>query len=726
MSTIHFRHRETPGWIIAGLCVSSTGELLACGQFDPNEWPGVPVKIGDSGRILRIGTGLKYSNSLCFDPLDGRLIVAGNDGSDSRRRNDAPTGIFSLQPTGSLVTVTRVGISGLSLPVAVDRGHNIYYPGAIDGTKGQGLLRINADGEIAQVADEFAQITGLAVTEDGNLIVADAEASANQGTLLKVNLSDHTIEILVHERDIRPLSVAIANDGSIYFSSITGSNGDVGIVYKRNLNRDVIPYVTGLVQPRIAYNAVNDELIVANFLNFECGRSTIPVEFHNDIRLLRFRAPGVESDPYVQSSATIPADTAPVAAFCESPAAAAEEPSEGNAADLATRIKAQRKRLQSFLPPQFFTEEAIDRLIHLAFNASLEPEEGRYPKFRIIAGTNARIRSQVELCSTRFPSGVEVADVETLRRLAPAATSQSAALYFGEHFHGGKEGLRCYGICDSQELLIFRPSGNDPIDEREFLQSPAFVLKVEGPGRIKAGILPGQIHLLKGGSIRTLNPLESVPVIDAWFKELGGWQHNRLSIRNEQRLRTLFDRELFAQLMTNLWSQILWQVADRRHGGAFLVLPVNHGHWRHPHQFKIDCKFRGSFHLGDAFFDFVDFCLQNTPTQGESHLYIFDLFWHRWKGDLARMVPLIADLSNVDGCVVVDRRLQVLGFGGKIEYRPTKSSGAGTRHLSAQSWCKDFPEGIAIVISQDGDVTVFCGDDKSGPLDVGSSVVQIA
>jgi hypothetical protein len=60
----------------------------------------------------------------------------------------------------------------------------------------------------------------------------------------------------------------------------------------------------------------------------------------------------------------------------------------------------------------------------------------------------------------------------------------------------------------------------------------------------------------------------------------------------------------------------------------------------------------------------------------------------------------MADIANVDGCVVLDRHLQVLGFGGKIEFPSNQSSklrGKGMRHISAASWCQRFPDGMALL-----------------------------
>jgi hypothetical protein len=92
----------------------------------------------------------------------------------------------------------------------------------------------------------------------------------------------------------------------------------------------------------------------------------------------------------------------------------------------------------------------------------------------------------------------------------------------------------------------------------------------------------------------------------------------------------------------------------------------------------------------------------------------------------------VGHLSALDGCVVLDRRMTVHGFGGTIETGVTELSPRayadwqanapvaeklllsrfGHRHRSAFQLCKAVPNAIAFVISQDGDMPVFSSDDQ--------------
>jgi hypothetical protein len=85
---------------------------------------------------------------------------------------------------------------------------------------------------------------------------------------------------------------------------------------------------------------------------------------------------------------------------------------------------------------------------------------------------------------------------------------------------------------------------------------------------------------------------------------------------------------------------------------------------------------------------------------------------------------VVANLTAIDGAVVLDKRFALLGFGAEVSaelptpeqvYRAFDSEGlsvqpddvenVGTRHRAAYRFVNDHPAGIAIAVSQDGGVT---------------------
>ena len=103
--------------------------------------------------------------------------------------------------------------------------------------------------------------------------------------------------------------------------------------------------------------------------------------------------------------------------------------------------------------------------------------------------------------------------------------------------------------------------------------------------------------------------------------------------------------------------------------------------------------------------------------------------WLRRYNRFRRQLYATAALSVVDGAVVFDSELRLLGFGGEIlvdESTASKSqqtftdattdnplpsqnssSFGGTRHRSAYRLCKTVAGSLAFVVSQDGELTVF-------------------
>jgi len=85
---------------------------------------------------------------------------------------------------------------------------------------------------------------------------------------------------------------------------------------------------------------------------------------------------------------------------------------------------------------------------------------------------------------------------------------------------------------------------------------------------------------------------------------------------------------------------------------------------------------------------------------------------------------LLANLTAVDGAVVLDKRLGLLGFGAEVSaelptpekvwraldiegknLEPNDLENVGTRHRAAYRFVHDHPDGLAIVVSHDRGVT---------------------
>ena len=96
---------------------------------------------------------------------------------------------------------------------------------------------------------------------------------------------------------------------------------------------------------------------------------------------------------------------------------------------------------------------------------------------------------------------------------------------------------------------------------------------------------------------------------------------------------------------------------------------------------------------------------------------------------------VLANLTAIDGALVLDKRFSVLGFGAEVSaelptpervWRAIDTEGqvrqaedvenVGTRHRAAYRFVNDHPDGLAVVVSQDGGVSFVAKRERAGRL----------
>lgn len=186
----------------------------------------------------------------------------------------------------------------------------------------------------------------------------------------------------------------------------------------------------------------------------------------------------------------------------------------------------------------------------------------------------------------------------------------------------------------------------------------------------------------------------------------------------------------------NIWSYILSLAVDFGHGGQFIILPSN-------------CTLDENRRLWIGNTEILQ--VKHTTTkpdlgsqialltlgQGSSQgLSMAQCIHHNYQAlfDSARAV---VKLSTIDGCLVFDRGLRLLGFKGEVlvrddpecveldlDYGDLEQKAAfdinqfGTRHRSAARFCGKVPGAVVFVVSQDGDIRLFAHMDK-GKVGIG-------
>jgi hypothetical protein len=391
--------------------------------------------------------------------------------------------------------------------------------------------------------------------------------------------------------------------------------------------------------------------------------------------------------------------------------------------DLARIITAFRGWVRKAAGPSFqpiteqgaVSEQGLGRLLLLAYQASFYTDEGRYTRARIFVPDVDRAAHPV-VVNHVFTPPKQLSRARMISQLAPTLVADDAALVVEE-----RDGeLVCIGISlldtqDASRPLLGMPRG-----------------WTGAAGGLRAQILaPGELRVSEGRAEYTLRAnrilayswFASAAEVDRWIEELTQELTERCTAQDsEWNARRLIVPGADVRV---LWSHLLREAVRLRHGGAFVIVPDAA---RSAIQLRYPTE---PLALGD---ELVKLWLALART-------------HRLLGDKLSAEALeqsrvlrhrvwstaasIGHLSAHDGCVLLDRRMTLHGFGGTIDTEAGSSgrtyadsrtkallaedqllSRFGHRHRSAYQLCKAVPNAIAFVISQDGDLPVFSSDDR--------------
>ncbi|MGO9601434.1 MAG: putative sensor domain DACNV-containing protein [Isosphaeraceae bacterium] len=377
-------------------------------------------------------------------------------------------------------------------------------------------------------------------------------------------------------------------------------------------------------------------------------------------------------------------------------------------------------------PKMAFSRQSLHLLFSHVFGASLLPEEGRPPRFQIFFGSADESQLHFKTL-TRFQPPIPLNDGEDLRRLAPAANYRSVALWVSERDAPEHLALQCLGIVDLDHLTKSGHVGT--FDTRRHVEdfkkeNHYLLMKVEGPGDLNAKI-PGDPYgfVFRGCKIRPRKYLLKESVFQELFRQIA---HNLQCGPN------------VFELMDG-WGGVLDAANLKRHGAAFIILPETHvsSEQLSSNYYIVDGK-SADLDLGRAFNEFAHTCsrywqmvarYQNAGSVSSSGFTELATQANQWL--LARRSYYVAqnalaDLSSVDGCVVLDGCLKVLRFGAKLQPRDlnlrplldngsksdvlSEMSGLGMRNGSSCKFCRAHAGVYAFVVSQDSEIRMYWSD----------------
>ena len=398
-------------------------------------------------------------------------------------------------------------------------------------------------------------------------------------------------------------------------------------------------------------------------------------------------------------------------------------------ADLAARLVSRWEEIGPAAMP-LPSRPALDEVLDTAYHASFLHEEQRSLRFRLLVAAPDALPT----CAPRdhalqvleFDPSRRLSDDE-LRRLAPAADFERTLI--GVHAEG--EGVPyIWGLASSGVQWL-----------RDIQRGRAS----------QPGLLPDVlvIHVLSPGHL--LVARGSTPLVELQRGRLREHGHD---VFHSQWMSGLFapiraevvqlraspgtplpsvDEDVVRAVGQHLLRRALSAIRRARHGGTLLIVPPDdQGNLEIP---GVRLKYR--FADQDTRRRFRQLILSILATlqrvaarEGLDHV---DWAFYQQRDDVdlrgledavVELAQLMASLAAVDGALVMNRRLELLGFGGEIteatpvphihralDLEGTQTAaevvdGVGTRHRSVYRLCLAHPGTLGFVVSQDGSVTV--------------------
>jgi hypothetical protein len=378
----------------------------------------------------------------------------------------------------------------------------------------------------------------------------------------------------------------------------------------------------------------------------------------------------------------------------------------------------------------------LNEALSTAFQASLTLEESRPTRFRLL------LTPVDQLPENGVPnSGVlrlkfdqaRPLNADELRRLAPAVPFETALI--GAHAEGDK--LRIWGVAHSGPAWLAPTWGGRSVVPN-WTYDP--IIHVTAPGQIavrSAGKLIGAIE--RGALVDA-----TLDVFDAdWLREMFAREREAIQAEHDALQATTasptsVEHSLVGQVGQHTVRRAIQLTRGARHGGLILVANVSRGAQgdgvngvrlkyrldqdEPSHRYRtllLRVLEAVAATTSKSSVGWADFASDKSQELEKLERAVFE--WSR----------VIANLTAVDGAVVLDKRFGLLGFGAEVSgelpspervWRALDAEGkereiddienVGTRHRAAYRFVHGHPDGLAVVISQDGGVTFVAKRDQ--------------
>jgi hypothetical protein len=381
------------------------------------------------------------------------------------------------------------------------------------------------------------------------------------------------------------------------------------------------------------------------------------------------------------------------------------------------------------------SSDLLEEALGVAFQASLTLEEARPTRFRLLltspellpdAGAPKEGVLRLSFAEPRPLSADE------LRRLAPAVPFETALI--GVHAEQGK--LRIWGVAHSGPAWLAPTWGGRSVVPN-WTYDP--IVHVTGPGQLAVRCAGHLIGAIERGLVvdATLDVFESKWLPAMFEREREDVRAAHAALQAGVASPTTVEHSLVGKVGQQMLRRAIQLVRGARHGGLILVVNsapdgspdlrgIRPKFWlaqdEPSHRYRtllLDILRAVAETTSKASVGWADFASNENPHFAALEQDVFELS------------RVLANLTAIDGALLLDKRFGIVGFGAEVsaelptpprvfraldaeglECQPEAVENVGTRHRAAYRFANDHPDGLAVVISQDGGVSFVANRDS--------------
>ena len=378
----------------------------------------------------------------------------------------------------------------------------------------------------------------------------------------------------------------------------------------------------------------------------------------------------------------------------------------------------------------------LDDALSAAFQASLTVEEARSTRFRLLLTTPEQLPDtgtpNQGVLRLKFDRSRPL-NADELRRLAPAVPFETALI--AAYAEQGK--LRIWGVAHSGPAWL-APTWGGRSTVPNWTYDP--IIHVTAPGQLAVRCAGQLIGALERGVLVDA----ALDVFDSnWLPAM--FARERLVIQQEHAARqaqvaspTAVDHSLIGKVAQQMLRRAIQLIRGARHGGLILIVDTQSSAGGTPLR-GLRLKYslaqdEPSHRYRTLLFQILEAVAATTEKDSVGWLDFASSQNARFE-ELEQAVfeqsRVLANLTAIDGALVLDKRFGVLGFGAEVSAelptpervwravdtegqvrQPEDLENVGTRHRAAYRFVNDHPDGLAVVISQDGGVSFVANRER--------------